>query len=975
MILSYTPSHLLTLLFTLAVLPSALFGQSCPAPAPITPPWLTYPALPFRHVTLTSLGARAANVYLMDTGAELGRPFVFVEGIDFGLSGTSSDLQLGDFGWAAFNGCSSDQYPMMANMPVLLDSLMQRGFHPVLVDFEAGTGDIFANAELLVDILTHLKEHQHDARPMALGGASMGGQIARIALRMMEDEGASHCSQLYLSLDSPHRGANIPIGLQQIIAALSSNGGAVGPLSAALSSTAARQLLLKQLLPLNPRQAYQDSLNTLGWPQWCRNIGIANGALGPVADPNQPLLDFEYAILSSEALGDIGGLLDLEIHADPGSITHPFAAPFAPVTSLLEMPSGGNWPWPLDLTVGHDVQGAAAWGGSLDLMPGGTRPSLHQFAEAFNASLAAMDLPWPLQIPAITADEYQPLHCFIPTASALGIAPPWEGITAEQLVTDSPFDDVHFATVNEPHSEINTANIQFVLNQLDLTECPVPPGDLTGEVVLNEAGDWFLTALTVLGRLCLQSAEQEFGADAAAPSSHGTFEILSCPGLLTVGAEGILELGGGAASEMATAQLTVRSGSTLRIEGQLILHPGSELVLEPGAALQIAGGILDQRPHSTIQAQPGSTIESEGHNVWAQAFASQLILDASVTLFEHSQWHHHFSPEARIRTTSHCGFELHAASSMSMQALEDETHWVIASNGAVQIDGLGTWQHHQTGLRLLGGATWQSSLTETVRFDHTHWAGTAEDSVLVRGPLWLHDHSASHIDLRHETDEFRIEHGLFEGGSTQLSHNKVRWRSSAFVDHPVDHLALGDEPAHLIENCRFEGAHAGLSAQGPGRLRVEECEFDGHVTALRSTAARLELACCAFASNDIAVLANKSLLVMQPDGGGGWNVFEDNDVHMKFQQAPFPELTEGANHFGNPYSGWATGSINTPCNGSGLDWLINGQSWDWPMGWPQIQSGLWAWNPDGAQNCPIAAIDMNPVSALECGEGRKRIRE
>ena len=210
---------------------------------------------------------------------------------------------------------------------------MQRGFHPVLVDFEAGTGDIFANAELLVDILTHLKEHQHDARPMALGGASMGGQIARIALRMMEDEGASHCSQLYLSLDSPHRGANIPIGLQQIIAALSSNGGAVGPLSAALSSTAARQLLLKQLLPLNPRQAYQDSLNTLGWPQWCRNIGIANGALGPVADPNQPLLDFEYAILSSEALGDIGGLLDLEIHADPGSITHPCAAPFAPETA------------------------------------------------------------------------------------------------------------------------------------------------------------------------------------------------------------------------------------------------------------------------------------------------------------------------------------------------------------------------------------------------------------------------------------------------------------------------------------------------------------------------------------------------------------------------------------------------------------------------------------------------------------------
>jgi len=112
----------------------------------------------------------------MDLGTALGRPFVFVEGIDFGLTNTSSYLQLGDFGWAAFNGCSPDQYPMMANMPVLLDSLITRGFHPVLVDFEEGAGDIFANAELLVDVLAHLNEYKTDARPIVLGGASMGGQ-------------------------------------------------------------------------------------------------------------------------------------------------------------------------------------------------------------------------------------------------------------------------------------------------------------------------------------------------------------------------------------------------------------------------------------------------------------------------------------------------------------------------------------------------------------------------------------------------------------------------------------------------------------------------------------------------------------------------------------------------------------------------------------------------------------------------------
>ena len=47
---------------------------------------------------------------------------------------------------------------MMGDMPVLLDSIVQRGFHPVLVDFENGAGDIFSNAALFADILTHLRD-------------------------------------------------------------------------------------------------------------------------------------------------------------------------------------------------------------------------------------------------------------------------------------------------------------------------------------------------------------------------------------------------------------------------------------------------------------------------------------------------------------------------------------------------------------------------------------------------------------------------------------------------------------------------------------------------------------------------------------------------------------------------------------------------------------------------------------------------
>ncbi len=40
----------------------------------------------------------------------------------------------------------------------------------------------------------------------------MGGVIARYALRKMEDAGMEHQVSLYISHDSPHLGANVPLG-------------------------------------------------------------------------------------------------------------------------------------------------------------------------------------------------------------------------------------------------------------------------------------------------------------------------------------------------------------------------------------------------------------------------------------------------------------------------------------------------------------------------------------------------------------------------------------------------------------------------------------------------------------------------------------------------------------------------------------------------------------------------------------------
>ena len=61
-----------------------------------------------------------------------------------------------------------------------------------------------------------------DAEETMVIGTSMGGQVARFALAWMEQQGLCHNSKLYVSFDSPHRGANVPLGIQYLLNRLQS---------------------------------------------------------------------------------------------------------------------------------------------------------------------------------------------------------------------------------------------------------------------------------------------------------------------------------------------------------------------------------------------------------------------------------------------------------------------------------------------------------------------------------------------------------------------------------------------------------------------------------------------------------------------------------------------------------------------------------------------------------------------------------
>ena len=81
---------------------------------------------------------------------------------------------------------------------------------------DGGADFIQRNAFILVKLINEINSMKVGSEQNVIIGPSMGGLISRYALRYMEQNTLDHDTRLYLSFDSPHLGANVPIGLQYL---------------------------------------------------------------------------------------------------------------------------------------------------------------------------------------------------------------------------------------------------------------------------------------------------------------------------------------------------------------------------------------------------------------------------------------------------------------------------------------------------------------------------------------------------------------------------------------------------------------------------------------------------------------------------------------------------------------------------------------------------------------------------------------
>jgi hypothetical protein len=138
----------------------------------------------------------------------------------------------------------------VANKDRFLDRLRELGYDIIIYRSANSTSSVIDNAMNLVNFMQQkiINVKTSDNELIVLG-ASMGGLVCRYALTYMEHYDIPHKTKLFISMDSPQNGANVPLGFQYMAYYLNKDlFGIVPQLSDAISTqlgcTAARQMLI-----------------------------------------------------------------------------------------------------------------------------------------------------------------------------------------------------------------------------------------------------------------------------------------------------------------------------------------------------------------------------------------------------------------------------------------------------------------------------------------------------------------------------------------------------------------------------------------------------------------------------------------------------------------------------------------------------------------------------------------------------------
>jgi len=377
------------------------------------------------------LATGRAAVYYGEGHSALVRPMIFADGFNYG----PSDLP------GLWNHVNAPYDP---DGHRLFDQLLAAGVDIVLLGFDERHTYIQANAGVAVSCIRRVIQEQQGDAGLIVGGVSMGGMVTRYALARMETDSEDHRTETYLSYDSPHNGAWIPLILQQMAYFFETKSANNTPSQADLIRSPAAQQLLWAWVPdarysglvatASPlRQQFLTDLNNISsFPAQPRKLGVANGTgngTGRNLKPGDVAFDWKLNLLLI----------------------------VASATARIQ-PDNGNHQRIGGMHVGLQRRTSdTSWVPAFDGAPGGTLDSFGKIADTLKAEIR---------------EEYRD-GCFVPSVSAVALD--YDPVTWPiDLYTDistlpperSHLDDFICDDQNSPHSAITASLATWILERL-----------------------------------------------------------------------------------------------------------------------------------------------------------------------------------------------------------------------------------------------------------------------------------------------------------------------------------------------------------------------------------------------------------------------------------------------------------------------------------------------------------------------------
>lgn len=400
--------------------------------------------------------------YVNHSGNEcITKPVIVVEGYDPADSANNNNLY------------------RLLNVGHLGEDLIDNDYDVITLNFEprvingkqavGGSDYIERNAMVLIKLLTYINQNKaNNAEPTKVIGFSMGGVVARYALRYMELNSIPHEVDLYASVDAPHQGATVPRGAQEMIDLVDDavpNWGKdyeeFAEIGENLENPAVKQLLSNHYHSATFHTTFYNSLNTMGYPQQTRNIAVVNGSFygNGTNDINQKYYEGKAHLLWVV----IDGKIRLKFTNNSGN-----ARVFHWRLKLL-----GVTTW---LRERYAYTSPSV--GSLENAPGGIA-TLDMLDEDI-LELTKWGFDWFVMgiSQHLATDEFS----FIPTKSALDyIGDPnlYEDITRNLVCTGStPFDSYYSApSTNEPHTFLSSFSSNYLFEEIEgNAQDPYPGG-------------------------------------------------------------------------------------------------------------------------------------------------------------------------------------------------------------------------------------------------------------------------------------------------------------------------------------------------------------------------------------------------------------------------------------------------------------------------------------------------------------------